>query len=92
VVNVTKKKNSTKATRKSVPPKRTRRAPAPKAKPSPTQSSVAASLGAAEKKIAVLESELDRAKTVTAAVLDEEIGRSKKIAAEVRQQLQKIRN
>jgi hypothetical protein len=49
-------------------------------------------LRAAEKKIAVLESELDRAKTVTAAVLDEEIGRSKKIAAEVREQLEKIRN
>jgi hypothetical protein len=49
-------------------------------------------LRAAEKKIAVLEGELDRAKTVTAAVLDEEIGRSKKIAAEVREQLQKIRN
>jgi hypothetical protein len=66
--------------------------PLQKAKSSPTQRRVAASLGAAEKKIAVLESELDRAKTVTAAVLDEEIGRSKKIAAEVREQLNKIRN
>ena len=42
-------------------------------------------------KIAVLESELERAKTVTAQVLDTEIERSKQIASEVRDTLEEIR-